>query len=159
QRLVHLATLKRLLLEYREPITQAINADFSARSPNETLIAEIMPCVEHIGYVRKRLRRWMKPSRRDVGLQFQPAWARVVYQPLGVVGIMVPFNYPLNLGIAPLIAALAAGNRVMLKMSEITPHIGVLLREVLGKGFDEDRVAVITGEVDVARTFSALPFD
>ncbi len=159
QRLVHLATLKRLLLEYREPITQAINADFSARSPNETLIAEIMPCVEHIGYVRKRLRRWMKPSRRDVGLQFQPAWARVVYQPLGVVGIMVPFNYPLNLGIAPLIAALAAGNRVMLKMSEITPHIGALLREILGKGFDEDRVAVITGEVDVARTFSALPFD
>jgi coniferyl-aldehyde dehydrogenase len=159
QRLDHLATLKRLLLEHREPITQAINADFSARSPNETLIAEIMPCVEHIGYVRKRLRRWMKPNRRDVGLQFQPARARVVYQPLGVVGIMVPFNYPLNLGIAPLIAALAAGNRVMLKMSEITPHIGALLREILGKGFDEDRVAVITGEVDVARAFSALPFD
>ncbi|MBM4201801.1 MAG: coniferyl aldehyde dehydrogenase [Gammaproteobacteria bacterium] len=159
ERLQHLATLKSLLLEYRDPITRAVDADFTARSRDETLVAEIMPCVEHIGYVQKRLRRWMKPSRRHVGLQFQPARAEVVYQPLGVVGIMVPFNYPLNLGIAPLIAALAAGNRAMLKMSEITPHIGTLLREILLQGFDEDRVAVITGDVDIARAFAALPFD
>jgi coniferyl-aldehyde dehydrogenase len=148
-----------LLLEYREAITQAINADFTARSADETLVAEILPCVEQIGYVRKRLRRWMKPSRRQVGLQFQPARARVVYQPLGVVGIMAPFNYTLNLGIVPLIGALAAGNRVMIKMSEFTPHSGALLRKILRQGFDEDHVAVVTGEVDVARAFSALPFD
>jgi coniferyl-aldehyde dehydrogenase len=159
ERLGHLDTLKRLLLEHRDRIARAIDADFTARSHTETLVAEVMPCIEHIGYVRKRLRRWMQPSRRHVGLQFQPARAKVVYQPLGVVGIMVPFNYPLNLGIEPLIAALAAGNRAMLKMSEITPHLGALLREILGQGFDEDRVAVVTGEVDIARAFSALPFD
>jgi coniferyl-aldehyde dehydrogenase len=159
QRLQHLATLKRLLLEHRAPITQAINADFTARSPNETLIAEILPCVEHIGYVSKRLRRWMKPSRRHVGLQFQPARAKVVYQPLGVVGIMAPFNYTLNLAIVPLIDALAAGNRAMIKMSELTPHSGTLLRKILQQGFDEERVAVVNGEVDIARAFSALPFD
>ena len=159
ERLRHLDTLKGLLLEHRDPMARAIDADFGARSLTETLVAEVMPCIEHIGYVRKRLRRWMKPSRRHVGLHFQPARAQVVYQPLGVVGIMVPFNYPLNLGIEPLIAALAAGNRAMLKMSELTPHFAALLRDILREGFDEDRVAVITGEVDLARAFSALPFD
>jgi coniferyl-aldehyde dehydrogenase len=159
ERLEQLKTLKGLLLENRDPITQALESDFTARAASETLVAELLPCIEHIGYVRKRLRRWMKPSRRHVGLQFQPARAKVVYQPLGVVGIMVPFNYPLNLGIAPLIAALAAGNRVMLKMSEVTPHIGALLRDILRQGFGEDRVAVVTGDVEIARAFSALPFD
>ena len=159
ERKLHLKTLKTLLLQYQDRIAQAISADFTARSANETLLAEIMPCITHIGFVLKHLGRWMKPNTRHVGLQFQPARAKVVYQPLGVVGIMVPFNYPLNLGIEPLIAALAAGNRAMIKMSENTPHFAELLCEILGKGFDEDRVAVITGGVDVAKAFSELPFD
>lgn len=159
ERREHLKTLRALLLQHRDEIVRAIGADFTARSPDETLLAELMPCIEHIDYVRKRLRRWMTPSRRRVGLQFLPAKARVIYQPLGVVGIMVPFNYPLSLGIEPLIAALAAGNRAMLKMSELTPRLGELLGEILREGFDEDRVAVITGEVEVARAFSELPFD
>jgi coniferyl-aldehyde dehydrogenase len=92
-------------------------------------------------------------------LQFQPARAKVVYQPLGVVGIMVPFNYPLGLGIEPLLTALAAGNRAMIKMSELTPGFAGLLGKILHKGFDEDRVAVITGEVEIAKAFSELPFD
>ncbi|MDD1649025.1 MAG: coniferyl aldehyde dehydrogenase [Methylococcaceae bacterium] len=155
----HLRTLKALLLQHREAIAAAINADFTARSPTETLLAEIIPCIEQGDYVLKRLSRWMRPSRRHVSLQFQPASARVVYQPLGVVGIMVPFNYPLSLAIEPLIAALAAGNRAMIKMSEFTPHIAALLGDLLRQSFDEDRVAVITGEADVAQAFSALPFD
>lgn len=155
----HLRTLKALLLEHRDKIAQAINADFSARSTTETLLAEIIPCTEQVDYALKRLSRWMRPSRRHVSLQFQPARARVVYQPLGVVGIMVPFNYPLNLAIEPLIAALAAGNRAMIKMSEFTPRIAALLDEILRQGFDEDRVAVVTGEADIAQAFSALPFD
>ena len=159
ERKQHLKTLKTLLLQHQDEIAQAISADFTARSPNETLLAEIMPCISHIDYVLSRLNRWMKPSSRHVGLQFQPARARVVYQPLGVVGIMVPFNYPLGLGIEPLITALAAGNRAMIKMSELTPRFAELLGEILRKGFDEDRVAVITGEVDVAKAFSELPFD
>ena len=101
----------------------------------------------------------MRPSRRRVPLHFQPASAKVVYQPVGVVGIIVPFNYPLNLGIVPLATALAAGNRAMLKMSELTPRLGDLLGEILREGFGEDQVAVITGEVEMAKAFSALPFD
>jgi len=159
ERKLHLKTLRTLLLQHRDEITQAISADFTARSANETLFAEIMPCISHIDYILKRLNRWMKPSSRHVELQFMPARAKVVYQPLGVVGIMVPFNYPLNLAIEPLIAALAAGNRAMIKMSECTPHIAGLLGQILLKGFDEDRIAVITGEVEIARAFSEVPFD
>ncbi len=159
ERKQHLKILKTLLLQHRDEIAQAISADFTWRSPNETLLAEIMPCISHIDYVLKRLSRWMKASSRHVELQFQPARAKVVYQPLGVVGIMVPFNYPLNLGIEPLIAALAAGNRALLKISENTPHIGELLGRILLKGFDENRVAVINGEVVISKAFSELPFD
>ena len=159
ERKQHLKTLKTLLLQNRDRIAQAISMDFTARSTDETLLAEMMPCITHIDFVLKRLGRWMKPSARPVGLQFLPARAKVVYQPLGVVGIMVPFNYPLNLAIEPLIAALAAGNRAMIKMSENTPHFSEQLREILCKGFDEIRIAVITGDVDVAKAFSELPFD
>ena len=159
ERKQHLKTLKALLLQHQDEIAQAISADFTARSPNETLLAEIMPCISYIDYVLKRLGRWMKPSSRHVGIAFQPARARVVYQPLGVVGIMVPFNYPLGLGVEPLITALAAGNRAMIKMSELTPRIAGLLGEILRKGFDEDRVAVITGEVDIAKAFSELSYN
>ena len=101
----------------------------------------------------------MKPSRRSVGLAFQPASARVLYQPLGVVGIIVPWNYPLYLAIGPLIGALAAGNRVMLKMSESTPATGQLLKDLLAQVFTEDQVAVVLGEADVGIAFSRLPFD
>ena len=155
----HLLTLRTLLLKHKDAIAAAINTDFTARSPTETLIAEVIPCVEQIGYVLKRLRRWMRPSRRHVGLQFQPASARVVYQPMGVVGIMVPFNYPVNLAIEPLIAALAAGNRALIKMSEFTPRTAAVLADMLREGFPENHVAVITGEADVAKAFSELPFD
>lgn len=155
----HLLTLRSLLLKHREAITAAIHADFTARSATETLIAEIISPAEQITYVLKRLKGWMRPSRRRVGLQFQPARALVMYQPLGVVGIMVPFNYPVNLAIEPLIAALAAGNRALIKMSEFTPRTAEVLTEILREGFSENHIAVITGEADVASAFSELPFD
>ena len=155
----HLLTLRGLLLKHREAITAAIHADFTARSATETLIAEIISPAEQITYVLKRLKGWMRPSRRRVGLQFQPARALVMYQPLGVVGIMVPFNYPVNLAIEPLIAALAAGNRALIKMSEFTPRTAEVLTEMLREGFPENHVAVITGEADVASAFSELPLD
>lgn len=159
QRKQHLATLRALLIEYKDAIAAAVNADYTARSVDETLLTEIIPCVQSIDYTLKRLRRWMKPSRRSIGLQFLPASARVVYQPLGVVGIIVPFNYPVNLALMPLISALAAGNRAMIKMSELTPRTADLLRDILHQGFEEDHVAVITGEADIAAAFSRLPFD
>ncbi len=159
ERLQALEALHDLLANHQPALIEAISEDFGNRSADETRLAEIMPSLQGIDHAKRHLRRWMKPSRRRVGLAFQPASARVVYQPLGVVGIIVPWNYPLYLAIGPLIGALAAGNRVMLKLSEATPATGALLRELLAQIFPEDQVAVILGEVDTAVAFSRLPFD
>jgi coniferyl-aldehyde dehydrogenase len=88
-------------------------------------------------------------------MAFQPASAKVVYQPLGVVGVIVPWNYPLYLAIGPLVGALAAGNRVMLKLSESTPATGQLLKDLLGRIFPEDLVCVVLGEADIGVAFPA----
>jgi len=158
-RLRWLDALRDVLAGHQPALIEAIAADFGHRSADETLLAEIMPSLHGIRYASRHLRRWMKPSRRHVGLAFQPASARVVYQPLGVVGIIVPWNYPLYLAIGPLIGALAAGNRVMLKMSESTPATGQLLKELLAQIFPEDQVAVVLGDVEVGQAFARLPFD
>ncbi|AFM31521.1 MULTISPECIES: coniferyl aldehyde dehydrogenase [Stutzerimonas stutzeri subgroup] len=158
-RLRWLDALRDVLASHQPALIEAIAADFGHRSADETLLAEIMPSLHGIRYASRHLRRWMKPSRRHVGLAFQPASARVVYQPLGVVGIIVPWNYPLYLAIGPLIGALAAGNRVMLKMSESTPATGQLLKELLAQIFPEDQVAVVLGDVEVGQAFARLPFD
>lgn len=105
QRKGQLTRLKTLLLEHKDAIAAAINADFTARSADETMLGEIMPCLQSIDHTLKHLHGWMKDDMRSVGLHFMPASARVVYQPLGVVGIIVPFNYPLNLAIVPLVTA------------------------------------------------------
>ncbi len=159
QRVQWLKSLANLLVTEQKAIIEAIDADFSDRSADETLLAEVLPSLHGIHYAAKRVRKWMKPSRRAVGLQFQPASAQVVYQPLGVVGVIVPWNYPLFLAIGPLTGALAAGNRVMIKMSESTPASGRLLKDLLARIFPEDQVAVVLGEVDVGVAFSKLPFD
>lgn len=159
ERKQHLVALRTLLIEHKHAIAEAISADFTARSVDETLLAEIMPCVHHIDYTLKRLRGWMEPGRRSVGLHFLPARARVVYQPLGVAGIIAPFNYPVNLSMLPLVAALAAGNRAMIKMSEHTPRTAGLMKEMLRKRFAEDHVALVAGDADIAAAFSRLAFD
>ncbi|MBW0234616.1 coniferyl aldehyde dehydrogenase [Pseudomonas sp. D1HM] len=159
QRQQWLKSLRRLLSDEREVLIDAISQDFSHRSPDETLFAELMPSLHSIDDTLKHLKRWMKPSSRRVGMMFQPASAKVVYQPLGVVGIIVPWNYPLYLAIGPLVGALAAGNRIMLKLSEFTPATGRLLKELLGRIFPEEMVAIVLGEADVAVAFSGLAFD
>ena len=159
QRRQWLKSLRRLLSDEREVLIDAISQDFSHRSPDETLLAELMPSLHSIDYTLKHLARWMKPSPRKVGMTFQPASAKVVYQSLGVVGIIVPWNYPLYLAMGPLIGALAAGNRVMLKLSESTPATGRLLQDLLGRIFPEEIVAVVLGEAEVAVAFSHLAFD
>ena len=159
QRIQWLKSLANLLVSEQKAIIDAISADFSNRSADETLLAEVMPSLHGVHYAAKRVKKWMKPSRRSVGMQFMPASAKVIYQPLGVVGVIVPWNYPLFLAIGPLTGALAAGNRVMIKMSESTPESARVLKELLGKVFPEDLVAVVQGEVDVGVAFSKLPFD
>ncbi|MCP1648792.1 coniferyl aldehyde dehydrogenase [Pseudomonas nitroreducens] len=159
QRVQWLKSLANLLVTEQKAIIDAINADFSNRSADETLLAEVLPSLHGVHYATKRVKKWMKPSRRSVGMQFMPASAKVIYQPLGVVGVIVPWNYPLFLAIGPLTGALAAGNRVMIKMSESTPESARVLKDLLAKVFPEDLVAVVQGEVDVGVAFSKLPFD
>ena len=159
QRIQWLKSLANLLVTEQKAIIEAINRDFSNRSADETLLAEVLPSLHGVHYAAKRVKKWMKPSRRSVGMQFMPASAKVIYQPLGVVGVIVPWNYPLFLAIGPLTGALAAGNRVMIKMSESTPATAQALKELLAKVFPEDLVAVVQGEVDVGVAFSKLPFD
>ncbi|WP_367086090.1 coniferyl aldehyde dehydrogenase [Pseudomonas sp. HOU2] len=159
QRQQWLKALRELLSNERQALVDAISADFSHRSADETLLAELMPSLHGIHYASRHLKGWMKSSRRKVGMAFQPASAKVVYQPLGVVGIIVPWNYPLYLAIGPLVGALAAGNRVMLKLSESTPATGQLLKTLLGRIFPEDLVCVVLGEADIGVAFSRLRFD
>ena len=159
QRQRWLKALRDLLSNERQALINAISQDFSHRSADETLFAELMPSLHGIHYASKHLKGWMKPSRRSVGIAFQPASAKVIYQPLGVVGVIVPWNYPLYLAIGPLVGALAAGNRVMLKLSESTPATGELLKTLLAKIFPEDLVCVVLGEAEVGMAFSRLRFD
>lgn len=154
-----LKRLRAALLAAKELLINAINQDFGQRARDETLMAEFLPCLHNIDYAIKALPKWLKPSKRRVGLAFQPAKAYVQYQPLGVIGIIVPWNYPLFLSIGPLIGALAAGNRVMLKMSESTPNTAQVLEQLLASVFSQDEVAVVQGEVEVGIAFSHLPFN
>jgi coniferyl-aldehyde dehydrogenase len=159
QRRQWLRALRELLSNERQALIDAINLDFSYRSADETLLAELMPSLHGIHYASRNLKGWMKPSRRKVGMAFRPASAKVVYQPLGVVGVIVPWNYPLFLAVGPLVGALSAGNRVMLKLSEATPATGLLLKQLLARIFPQDLVSVVLGEADVGIAFSKLPFD
>jgi coniferyl-aldehyde dehydrogenase len=159
QRLDSLLKLKKSILALRTEYEEAISADFGNRSRFETAVMEIMPVTQGIDYLRKHLHRWMRPQSRHVALQFRPARAKVVMQPLGVVGIVSPWNYPLALCLTPLATALAAGNRVMIKPSEYTPRTTALMASMLGGIFSGEEVAVVTGGSDVGAAFSALPFD
>src|SRR5690625_666133 len=159
ERREHLDRLEKVLRENIDAIVEALNTDFGGRSADETKIAEILTSLEGIKYYRKRIKKWMQPERRSLGLMGFRGEATVIHQPLGVVGIIVPWNCPLYLALGPLIAALAAGNRAMIKMSEFTPRTGELVKRLLASVFDEDHVAVFNGDVEVATAFSALPFD
>lgn len=154
-----LKRLKQLLLDNQEAICEAISHDFGYRAPNETLLLEMMTTVGDINYTIHKLRGWMKPERREVALQFMPASNTVMQQPLGVIGIIVPWNYPLYLSVGPLVSAIAAGNTAMLKMSEYTPHFNKVLSALLAKHFSTDQICLVEGEADVAAAFSGLPFD
>ncbi|MGE8323955.1 MAG: coniferyl aldehyde dehydrogenase [Pseudomonas sp.] len=159
QRRQWLKSLRQALLAGQAELTEAISQDFAGRSADETLLAELLPSVQALRHAEQHLQRWMRARRRRVGLAFQPARAQVHYQPLGVVGIIVPWNYPLLLAIGPMTCALAAGNRVMLKLSEATPTTGQALKRLLQRVFPSDLVSVVLGEVEVGQAFARLPFD
>jgi coniferyl-aldehyde dehydrogenase len=159
ERRAHLDAMCRLLLEHDDAIAAAIDADFGHRSVHETKILEIFPALQAAKHARAHVAKWMRPEGKSVSAWFMPGRARVVKQPLGVVGIIVPWNYPLYLAVGPLISALAAGNRVMVKMSEFTPGLAALFAHLIGSYFAPDHVAVVNGGVEVAQVFAAKPFD
>lgn len=159
QRKSNLRDLAAIVSQNRDAIAAAIDEDFGGRAKDETMTLEVMQVLQLISHILTRLRRWMRPSRKSAGLLYMPARARLHYQPLGVVGIVSPWNYPLDLALSPLACALAAGNRVMLKPSEHTPRTSELFRQLLGERFGEEHVAVITGDAEVGVEFSRLPFD
>ena len=140
-------------------ICAAISADFGHRSTHETQLLEIFPSLEGIRHVRSHLKSWMKPQRRSVSLWFQPGRAEIRPQPLGCVGIVTPWNYPLYLALGPLTAAFAAGNRAMIKMSEFTPSTVTFFAELASRYFKADELAVVGGDHALAQAFSRLPFD
>jgi coniferyl-aldehyde dehydrogenase len=159
ERRADLDKLAAALRKYKDELAQAVNSDFSSRSKAETMIAEIMVTLECISYNRKNLKKWMKPSRRHVSALFAPASNKVHYQPKGVVGIMVPWNYPVQLAAAPLATALASGNRAVIKMSEFTPATNEVMQRMLAEFFPEEQVAILSGEAEVGAAFSNIHWD
>ena len=159
ERLERLARLRKTLVKYQEEICQAISDDFGNRSIHETKIGEIMTCLDHISYNSKHLGKWMKSSKRHISALHQPAKGWVQYQPLGVIGIMAPWNYPLILSVGPLICALAAGNHAMLKISSASPRFGKVIERALAEVFPTEIVAVINGGGAISDAFCRLPFD
>lgn len=151
--------LSTLLRKHEQQIIQAISDDFSYRSPFETELAEIYPSLKSITHTKKNLQDWTTPEKRSVSVWFKPAKARIMYQPKGVIGIIVPWNYPLYLAIGPLIGAIAAGDRVMLKMSEFTPKFSQLFADLCHEYLGKDWVRVVTGGPEAGEAFSKLPFD
>ncbi|GAB3312243.1 coniferyl aldehyde dehydrogenase [Luteimonas notoginsengisoli] len=159
QRLDDLARLRDAFSAGRDDMLTAIAADFGHRSVHETLLSDAMTVTAEIDHLRGKLRGWMKPRRAGSGWRLWPARAQVRHEAVGVVGVMSPWNYPVNLALIPLVTAIAAGNHVYLKPSEHTPRTSAWLRELLANAFPADRVAVALGDAALGAQFSALPFD
>ena len=153
-----LAALEALVADNLERIAQAINLDFSRRPERETRLLEGFPALAGIRHAKRHVAKWMRPQRRVASRWLLPGRSLLLPQPLGVVGIVSPWNYPLLLTVAPLAAALAAGNRAMLKLSEVTPLTAAELAALLAKYFREDEVAAVQGDGATGAAFSRLPF-
>ncbi|MGR3491665.1 MAG: aldehyde dehydrogenase family protein, partial [Shimia sp.] len=154
-----LARLRRAVLTWEDRLVAAVSDDFGHRPEMETRLYEILPTLTAIRHTRRNVRRWMRPQRRGVDLMFLGARNRVRHEPLGAVGIVSPWNYPVLLALGPLVCALGAGNRALLKPSELTPRTSQMLADMIAATFDEGQVAVVQGGVGVAQAFTAKPWD
>ena len=160
ERKADLRVLQRLVRENKDALCDAISADYGHRSRHETLLAEIFPALDGIDHVIRHLRRWMRPQRRGVDLRnFFGARNRVIPQPLGVVGVIVPWNFPVNLSMVPLTYIFAAGNRAMVKMSENSRHLSRLLIELCPAYFPAEKLQFFEETGGVGVEFSKLRFD
>ena len=160
ERLSDLRALARLLKENQKAIVAAVDADYGGRSEFETMFGEIFPSLDGLRDAQKRLARWMRPRRRSVDALLYPgARNRLIPQPLGVVGVIVPWNYPIFLSFGPLTGAIAAGNRAMVKMSENSRALAELLAGISPKYLPEDKLAFFPDAGGRGPAFSSLPFD
>ena len=154
-----LLRMKALIDEHGAALAQAVQADFGVRSLQLTEIADLFVLRSMLSHTLKHLPKWVKPQRVSTPIYLQPASAYLQRQPLGLVGVVSPWNYPVQLALGPIITALAAGNRVMLKPSELTPATSALMAELIGKAFAPDELCVVLGDGQLAAEFSSLPFD
>ena len=154
-----LTRLQAVLMDHEASLLDALQKDFGHRTHEESRLLELVPLIGEIKHAKRHLAKWMKPSKRKVHISTLPASAQVFYQPKGVVGIISPWNYPVLLSLGPLVGALAAGNRVMMKLSEFCPETNRVLRNIVTQALGESWVEVIEDEAEIANEFSLMPFD
>ena len=150
-----------LLVSHQAEFCEAAASDFGQRPSAVTQFMDLVPAVLALKYARRHVRRWMRPQRHRIGWPFgvPGVRAQVVHQPLGVVGLISPWNFPVNLSFGPLAGIMAAGNRCLIKPSEITPAVSALMQQLVAKTFDPSELSVVTGGPEIAQAFSQLPFD
>jgi coniferyl-aldehyde dehydrogenase len=154
-----LARLAQMTKRHAPDIMDTINADFGHRSRHETLIADLLAVDEAVRYAQRNLREWMRPRRVPTDIKYRPGFNRLISQPLGVVGVVAPWNYPYQLSMLPALGALAAGNRVMIKPSELAPRTAALMTRIVRESFADDELIVFPGDAAVGKAFTELPFD
>lgn len=159
QRKEWLQKLADMVYDNKMAYAQAISEDFGYRSVNDTLLAEAFPSLEGIRHAIAHGKSWMKVRKESASIWFKPGSTLLMPQPLGVIGVIVPWNYPLYLAVGPMIAAFTAGNRAFVKMSEYTPKFSALLEQTCAKYLGRDLVQIVNGGPEVAAEFSRLPFD
>ncbi len=154
-----LLRLGKLLDEHAPVLAAAVQADFGMRSPRLTEVADFFVLRAQLKHTLRHLVRWSRPQKVRTPLALQPARGRIERQPLGVVGVISPWNYPVQLALAPAMSALAAGNRVLLKPSELTPHTSAQLAALVAQFFAPEEFAVVQGDASTAALVASLPFD
>ncbi len=154
--------LQRILLmtqKYGKELAEAISQDFGNRSPNITRLADTMLVEAAVHHAQRHLKHWMRTRRAPTAIYFMPGSNKIMRQPLGVVGVIAPWNYPYQLALSPAVGAIAAGNRVMIKPSELTPRFSVLLEKIVAEFFKPEEMIVINGDANIGKAFSELAFD
>lgn len=157
ERISLLKSMKASMLAHEKEFYQALSEDFGYRSEFDSMMGDFMPTIENFNYVIKKIKKWAKPEKRSSGLVLYPSSVKIQYQPLGVVGVIVPWNFPVYLALSPVITAIAAGNRAMVKLSEFTPNTNKVIAKALAP-FGE-HVRIFEGEVEVSSAFSHIAFD
>lgn len=160
ERMDRLNRLETMVRNHMDEITKALQQDFGSRSADWIFVAEFYPILDHFKHVKKNLKQWMKKEKKSLGFTALTGQKEyIVNEPLGVIGVMSPFNAPVSLALDPTIEAIAAGNSVMVKISENTPHIAELMKKLVAKNFKKHELAFVTGGIEVSKQFSALPWD